>query len=84
MARQLSPKEEKHYQELDSNFSQKVQEYKQKKEKELSEGKKEELILELKKLEEYYEGCQNSMISDLEVNIRFCGAKIEVLKKILE
>ena len=83
MARELSKGEIKALQDLEDNFYDYLREYKETRENDYQNGKHDELNKELKDLEDYYNGCINSEIDDLRVNISYCGAKIEVLKGIL-
>ena len=82
--RQLSENEKQHYSDLEKNFTQHVDKYRDTKQQELQQGKEEELAVELQDLEEYYAICMRGEVSDLIVNIDLCGAKISVLKELLE
>ena len=82
--RQLSENEKQHYSDLEENFTQHVDKYRDSKQQELQQGKEEELAVELQDLEEYYAICMRGEVSDLIVNIDLCGAKISVLKELLE
>ena len=81
--RQLSENEKQHYSDLEKNFTQHVDKYRDTKQQELQQGKEEELAVELQDLEEYYAICMRGEVSDLIVNIDLCGAKISVLKELL-
>ena len=81
--RQLSENEKQHYSDLEENFTQHVDKYRDSKQQELQQGKKDDLIVELQDLEGYYAICMRGEVSDLKVNIDLCGAKIEVLKGLL-
>ena len=81
--KQLSENEKQHYSDLEKNFTQHVDKYRNEKQQELQQGKKEELAVELQNLEEYYAICMRGEVSDLIVNIDHCGAKIGVLKDLM-
>lgn len=80
--KQLSENEKQYYDDLEQNFTQHVDKYRNEKQQELQQGKEEELAVELQKLEEYYALCMKGEVSDLIVNIDLCGAKIGVLKEL--
>ena len=82
--KQLSENEKQYYSDLEKNFTQHVDKYRNEKQQELQQGKEEELAVELQKLEEYYAICMRGEVSDLIVNIDLCGAKIGILKELLE
>ena len=82
--KQLSENEKQHYNDLEKNFTQHVAKYRNVKQQELQQGKKDDLIVELQDLEEYYAICMRGEVSDLVVNIDLCGAKIGVLKELLK
>ena len=82
--KQLSENEKQYYSDLETNFTQHVDKYRNEKQQELQQGKAEALTVELQDLEEYYALCMKGEVSDLIVNIDLCGAKIEVLKVLLE
>ena len=82
--KQLSENEKQHYNDLEQNFAKHVDKYKNVKHHELQQGKEKELTVELQKLEEYYALYMKGEVSDLIVNIDLCGAKISVLKELLE
>ena len=82
--KQLSENEKQHYSDLEKNFTQHVDKYRSVKQQELQQGKEEDLTVELQDLEEYYAICMRGEVSDLIVNIDLCGAKIGVLKELLE
>jgi len=80
MAKELSPEEETNLKSLNDNMQQRLSEYRQDwRQKPTEEQKKE-----LKKLDEYLQGCYNSEIDDTEINIRFTEAKSEILKKLID
>ena len=82
--KQLSENEKQYYNDLEKNFTQHVDKYRNEKQQELQQGKEEELAVELQNLEEYYAICMRGEVSDLVVNIDLCGAKIGVLKELLK
>ena len=82
--KQLSENEKQHYSDLEKNFTQHVDKYRNAKQQELQQGKGKEMAVELQGLEEYYALCMRGKVSDLIVNIDLCGAKIDVLKELLE
>lgn len=82
--KQLSENEKQYYSDLEKNFTQHVDKYRNEKQQELQQGKEEELAVELQDLEEYYAICMRGEVSDLVVNIDLCGAKIGVLKELLK
>lgn len=82
--KQLSENEKQHYSDLEQNFTQHIDKYRNEKQQELQQGKEKELTVELQNLEEYYALCMRGEVSDLIVNIDFCGAKIGVLKEIMQ
>lgn len=82
--KQLSENEKQHYNDLEMNFTQHVDKYRNEKRQELQQNKKEELTVELQDLEEYYTLYMKRKVSDLIVNIDLCGAKIGILKDLLE
>ena len=82
--KQLSENEKQYYSDLETNFTQHVDKYRNEKQQEFQQGKAEALTVELQDLEEYYALCMKGEVSDLIVNIDLCGAKIEVLKVLLE
>lgn len=82
--KQLSENEKQYYIDLEQNFAKHVDKYKNVKQHELQQGKEKELTVELQKLEEYYALYMKGEVSDLIVNIDLCGAKIGVLKELLE
>ena len=82
--KQLSENENQYYSDLEKNFTQHVDKYRNEKQQELQQGKEEELAVELQDLEEYYAICMRGEVSDLVVNIDLCGAKIGVLKELLK
>jgi len=78
MAIELSKQEEKSFSDLNDNIKSRLREYKEKK----SELTKEELTKELQDLNDYLEGCRNSEIDDLEINIRFCEGKANIIENL--
>ena len=82
--KQLSENEKQYYSDLEKNFTRHVDKYRNEKQQELQQGKEKELAVELQKLEEYYALCMRGEVSDLIVNIDLCGAKIGILKELLE
>ena len=82
--KQLSENEKQYYSDLETNFTQHVDKYRNEKQQEFQQGKEEEMAVELQGLEEYYALCMKGEVSDLVVNIDLCGAKIDVLKELLE
>ncbi|TFH41604.1 MAG: hypothetical protein E4G94_07695 [ANME-2 cluster archaeon] len=81
--KQLSEGEKEYYRDLEQNLNKHVEKYRKEKLQELQQGKKEGLEKELGRLEGYYESYEKNEVSDLEVNIDFCFAKINVLKEVL-
>lgn len=81
--KQLSENEKQYYSDLEQNFTQHVNKYRNEKQQELQQGEEEELAVELKDLEEYFALCMKGEVSDLIVNIDLCGAKIGILKELL-
>jgi hypothetical protein len=79
----LSPEEEAYFDDLERNFDRRVEEYKKETEERLRGGERPELEEELGRLEGYLAGVRRGEISDVEVNIRFCGAKLRALKRLL-
>lgn len=77
--RQLSEGEKEYFEDLKRNFDKHVSKFKKEKEKQLGEGKQEELKLELKRLQGYEKG----HVSDLQINAAFSFAKLGVLKELL-
>ena len=84
MAKELDESERISLNDLEENFIDHVRRYRNRKERELAEGKRETLEEELINLEEYLEGCRRSEIDDVRINIDYCGAKVNVLKTLLE
>jgi len=84
MAKELNESERSSLGDLEENFQEHVERYTRRKERELSEGDREALEEELANLEGYLEGCRRSEIDDLRINIDFCGAKVSVLKELLD
>lgn len=82
--KELSDTEKDYFENLEQNFNLYVNEYKKRKDQELSQGKKNELEAELQGLEAYFDGCQKGEVSDLAINIDFCYAKICALRQLLE
>ena len=83
MAKELTDSEKKHFNDLEDNFDSKVEEYRNKKEKELAEGKKEELKEELENIDRYLEIYNRGEVDDLLINVRFIEAKQKVLRSLL-
>lgn len=81
--KQLSDTNKDYFDNLAQNFTLHANEYKKRKDWELSQGKRDELKAELQGLESYFDGCQSGEISDLAINIHFCYAKICALRQLL-
>lgn len=84
MAKELTEEELCGVKDLEEKFTEHLERYRVKKVTEHERGASAELQEELEGLEEYHEGCRNSEIDDLLINIEFCAAKIGVLRRILE
>jgi hypothetical protein len=80
----LSKEEREYFEDLEKNFDSHVEKYREEKERQLKEGKRKELEEELRGIEGYLEGIWRGEISDIQVNIRFHSAKLQVLKEVLE
>jgi hypothetical protein len=80
----LSKEEKEYFEDLEKNFDSYVEKYRKEKERELRNGRRRELEEELKSLEAYLEGARRGEVSDVLVNIRFRGAKLRVLRQLLE
>jgi hypothetical protein len=78
-----SDEEQQYLEDLEKNFDSYVEKYRKEKERQLMDGRKEELEKELRHLEAYSEGLSRGEISDVLVNIRFCRAKLRVLREVL-
>ena len=83
MAYALSEAQVTYLKYLEANFPDHVGRYAEEKQKQLDRGKRAELEEELKGLERYLAGCQAHEIDEVEINERFCYAKIQELKRIL-
>ena len=84
MAYQLTPEQKEYYKDVKANMSKHVQIYKDKKAKELKEGKRDELKKELENLLRYVKGCEEGRISDFRTKITFNYRKAMALKELLE
>jgi hypothetical protein len=80
----LSKEEKGYFEDLERNFDSYVEKYREEKEQQLKSGRRRELEGELKSLEAYLEGARRGEVSDVLVNIRFHGAKLRVLRQLLE
>lgn len=83
MAKELSNEEKISLNDLEQNFQQHIDNYREKMEAEVMKGAEIDLKRELLQLQAYLEGCHRSEIDDLRVNIDFCAAKVEILKELL-
>jgi len=76
--------ERKYWKDLNDNFEDHVEKYRQEKLAILKQGKKEEVEQELKRHQGYMDIYRKGNVSDHQLSIKFRLAKIEVLKEILE
>jgi hypothetical protein len=85
MAKELTEEEQCGMKDLEENFTEHIERYRIKRITHRESGKKttEDLQDELNDLEDYLEGCRNSEIDDVIINIEFASAKAGVLRRIL-
>ena len=83
MAVRLTEEQLRYFKDLEENFDVHVATYRSQKELEYQSGAVNELRRELDNHERYVDGCRNMQIDDIEINVRFFAAKLDVLRELL-
>lgn len=83
MAVRLTPEQERYYKDLREHMQKHVDEFIEKKKRELKENGPEKLKEELEGLQSYIKGCLQGEIAEMEVNIRFKQRCADALRDLL-